>query len=117
MYYERRLSAHFCSRQTGGQPMTAYKYGTRTPAARKRNGVVGVLKAVIASWIAVAAIASAQQALDPVEFDIPQQSVGSALLSFSEQANLQIVVDASVVDGLQSVGISLAFELHQRVGV
>lgn len=48
----------------------------------------------------------AQQPGQAIEFEIPSQPVASALLSFSEQADLQIIVDGSVVQGLRSAAVS-----------
>lgn len=48
----------------------------------------------------------AQEPADSVEFDLPQQSLASALLSFSEQANVQVIADASVIDGIQCARVS-----------
>ncbi len=64
---------------------------------------------VIALAIAIAVwsgTVAAQQQSAVIKFEIPPQSVASALLSFSEQADLQIIVDASAVDGLRSVAVS-----------
>ncbi len=62
-----------------------------------RQSVLAVIAVV---W---SGIALAQQAVD---FDIPPQAVASALLSFSEQSDLQVIVDASVVEGLSSAAVS-----------
>lgn len=59
--------------------------------------------------------AAAQQMTDVIEFEIPQQPVASALLNFSEQASLQIIVDATVVDGLRSGPVSGSMQANDAL--
>ena len=64
------------------------------------------IKALIVAIAVFWGSAAAQQMTDVVDFEIPEQTVASALLSFSEQADLQIIVDATMVEGLRSAAVS-----------
>ena len=50
--------------------------------------------------------AIAEETSKRIDFEIPQQAVATALISFSEQANIQVIVDATVVNGLQSAAVT-----------
>ncbi|BCA56581.1 TonB-dependent siderophore receptor [Nitrospira sp. KM1] len=56
-------------------------------------------------WIA-AAFAEPLSDQSPRSFEIPPQSLSSALLQFSEATNQELMVDASLTQGLQSQGVS-----------
>ena len=72
--------------------------------AERKRSYLRLFKALMAATTVFAATAVAQPAAAAVDFDIPQQAVSSAMISFSEQANVQIIVDASLVEGLQTEG-------------
>ncbi len=74
--------------------------------AEHKKRCLRILHALIATMVfAATATASAQPSNEPVDFEIPQQAISSAMISFSEQANMQIIVDATLVAGLQTAGI------------
>lgn len=56
--------------------------------------------------LAGAAAADAQSMDDYVEFDIPAQPLGSALLAYSDQANVQIVASTLAISGFTSQSVS-----------
>ena len=74
------------------------------------------LRTLFAGIVVWSGIATAQQSADAVHFDIPQQAVASALLSFSEQSDLQVIVDASVVEGLRSVAVTGPMQPNDALG-
>jgi hypothetical protein len=63
------------------------------------------LAAVLAifSWASI--IASNAQEPRIVDFNIPAQAVDTALLAYSEQAGVQLIMDATAVNGIQSQGV------------
>ena len=73
------------------------------------------LRALIVAVAVFWSSAAAQQITDVIDFEIPEQTVASALLSFSEQADLQIIVDASVVDGLRSGAVSGSMQANDAL--
>jgi outer membrane receptor for ferric coprogen and ferric-rhodotorulic acid len=57
--------------------------------------------------LGVAAIGPAlAQENDPLSFSVPAQSLGSALLEFADQAGLDVLFDAAIVEGLSSGGVN-----------
>ncbi|MFQ5609629.1 MAG: TonB-dependent receptor domain-containing protein, partial [Woeseiaceae bacterium] len=57
-----------------------------------------------------------QQSANAVAFEIPKQAMASALLSFSEQANVQVIVDAEVVHGLLSPRVAGSMPPNDALG-
>ena len=95
--------------------------GTKLRGSAARSSVASRLGlAASASAIALliglslgATTASAQQdesasvsARGPVAFDIPAQSLNSAILAFADRAGIQVFYDTSRVSGLNSAGVS-----------
>ena len=76
--------------------------------------VSGVRHAIAALLVATAGVsalafsspASAQGSAQVRRFDIPAQSLASALTVFGDQADLQIAADTSLVEGIRSQGVS-----------
>ena len=61
----------------------------------------------LAMLLLAAGVVQAQERLDEVvEFDIAPQSLDAALLQFSDQADLQVLVAAASLDGLDTGGFS-----------
>ena len=54
---------------------------------------------------AVATMAKAEGLDEPAEFDIPAQGLDSALLAFSEQGKIQVVVSTDAVSGRETDGV------------
>ena len=73
------------------------------------SGINGMVRLAVLSVAVVLAIASGGVAVAQSEgtltFEIPAQPVETALLAYSEQANIQLIVDAATVIGKASSGV------------
>ncbi len=85
--------------------MTEYAV-ENTALTERRHPYLHSIWVLFVVAVSFAMSAKAQQTNSQVDFEIPQQTVSSAMISFSEQANMQIIVDASLVEGLQTAGVS-----------
>jgi iron complex outermembrane recepter protein len=68
-----------------------------------------VLQGLLATTLLSLTSALAQEADNRAQFDIPPQALDSALLAFSDQADVQVVVSADAVKGLSTRGVSGRF--------
>lgn len=97
----------------------------RTPRARCSVRLAGslVVGATLAfsgaSWAQQAAsnVAPASTSAEQISFDIPAQPLGSAVITFAEQAGIQVFFDSSKLAGLQSRELKGRHSPQQGLGL
>lgn len=72
---------------------------SRSQSARRRTVVAFALMSTSVPQLAIAAPVSAQDANITVRFDIPRQSLSTALLLFGRQAGVQVTAEGALVEG------------------
>ncbi|WP_165496970.1 TonB-dependent hemoglobin/transferrin/lactoferrin family receptor [Phytopseudomonas dryadis] len=97
----------------------------RTPRARRSVRLAGSL--VVGATLAFSGAAWAQQAAssaaqasastEQVDFDIPAQPLGSAVIAFAEQAGIQVFFDSGKLAGLQSRELKGLHSPQQGLGL
>jgi outer membrane receptor protein involved in Fe transport len=72
---------------------------------------------VIVFWLCALGAVAAVSAAEPssVRFDIPAQSLESALLTFSQQARVQLVVADETIKGLRTRGVRGEYSAHEAL--
>jgi heme acquisition protein HasR len=64
----------------------------------------------LVAWSRDAHAEEAGDADRKIRFDIPSQSLSTALLAYAEQANVQLIVPAEALAGLKAIALSGEFD-------
>ena len=94
--------------------MSAHNKGRITGSRLALAIHLGVFAAVTPVYAAQPQSGATQPAV--LAFDVPAQSLGSAVLAFADQAGLQVLFDSQRLQGLSSTAIKGNFSVQEGLG-